>query len=109
MPIAVGEPLSLEEVVAVARGAEVELAAAAAARMRAAREVIDAAVASGDTVYGVTTGFGSLADVRIDPAQADALQHRIVRSHATAVGRPLGREEVRGRNRFPIDEQVTAA
>jgi histidine ammonia-lyase len=95
VPIAVGEPLSLEEVVAVARGAEVELPAAAAARMRAAREVVDAAVASGDTVYGVTTGFGSLADVRIDPAQADALQHRIVRSHATAVGRPLRREEVR--------------
>jgi histidine ammonia-lyase len=95
VPVAVGEPLSLEDVVQVAGGAEVELPPAAASRMRAAREVVDAAVASGDTVYGVTTGFGSLADVRIDPAQADALQHRIVRSHATAVGRPLGREEVR--------------
>ena len=52
-------------------------------------------MASNETVYGVTTGFGSLANVRIDPDQADALQHAIVRSHATAVGRPLSREEAR--------------
>jgi histidine ammonia-lyase len=57
--------------------------------------VIDRAVDSNATVYGVTTGFGSLADVRIDPSQADALQAAIVRSHATAVGRPLAREEAR--------------
>ena len=47
------------------------------------------------TIYGVTTGFGSLADVRIDPSQAAELQHGIVRSHATAVGAPLSREEAR--------------
>jgi histidine ammonia-lyase len=57
--------------------------------------VVDAAVASNATVYGVTTGFGSLAQIRIDPAQADALQGAIVRSHATAVGRALSREEAR--------------
>jgi histidine ammonia-lyase len=57
--------------------------------------VVDDAVASNLTVYGVTTGFGSLAQVRIDPEQADALQVAIVRSHATAVGRPLSREEAR--------------
>ena len=49
--------------------------------------MVERAVASGETVYGVTTGFGSLADVRIDPSQAAALQLGIVRSHATAVGR----------------------
>jgi histidine ammonia-lyase len=57
--------------------------------------VIERVVASGETVYGVTTGFGSLADVRIEPSQAAALQLGIVRSHATAVGRPLSREEAR--------------
>jgi histidine ammonia-lyase len=57
--------------------------------------VIERAVAAGATVYGVTTGFGALADTRIDPAQAGELQHGIVRSHATAVGRPLSREEAR--------------
>lgn len=87
--------MSLEDVVAVSRGAEVELAEAAIGRMRSARAVVESAVASGDVVYGVTTGFGSLANVRIDPGQADALQERIVRSHATAVGRPLSPEEAR--------------
>src|SRR5258706_8409107 len=47
------------------------------------------------TIYGVTTGFGALVETRIDPSQAAALQHGIVRSHATAVGRPLSREEAR--------------
>jgi histidine ammonia-lyase len=95
MPVRVGEPLSLDDVVAVARGADVELADAARRRIDAARAVIENAVSTNATVYGVTTGFGSLANVRIEPAQADALQEAIVRSHATAVGRPLSREEAR--------------
>jgi histidine ammonia-lyase len=52
-------------------------------------------VASGETIYGVTTGFGALAHTRVEPAQASTLQHGIVRSHATAVGAPLSREEAR--------------
>ncbi len=95
MTVAVGEPLSLADVVAVADGAPVSFPATARARVDAAREVIRAAVESGATIYGVTTGFGSLADVRIEPAQAAELQHGIVRSHATAVGPPLSREEAR--------------
>ncbi len=95
MPVSVGEALSLEDVVSVANGAEVELGPAAIGRIGAAREVVERAVGSGATVYGVTTGFGSLANVRIEPEQADALQEGIVRSHATAVGDPLSREETR--------------
>ena len=95
MPVRVGETLTLEDVVAVARGATVELPSSAVDRIRAARTLVEDKVASNETVYGVTTGFGSLANVRIDPDQADALQHAIVRSHATAVGRPLAREEAR--------------
>ena len=57
--------------------------------------MVERAVASNETVYGVTTGFGSLANERIEPDQADALQLGIVRSHATAVGPPLSREEAR--------------
>ena len=56
---------------------------------------MDEAVASGEVVYGVTTGFGALANVRIDPARAADLQQGIVRSHATAVGPPLSLEEAR--------------
>jgi histidine ammonia-lyase len=95
VPVRVGEPLSLDDVVAVARGAAVELPANARERIGAARAIVERAVVEGETVYGVTTGFGSLANVRIEPAQADALQSAIVRSHATAVGRPLSREEAR--------------
>lgn len=95
MPVRLGEPLSLEDVVAVARGAAVELRPQVTDRIRAARAVVEAAVGSNQTVYGVTTGFGSLANVRIEPAQADALQEGIVRSHATAVGPALSREEAR--------------
>jgi histidine ammonia-lyase len=93
--VALGGALTLADVVAVARGAAVEFPDAARQRVVAARGVIERVVASGETVYGVTTGFGSLADVRIEPSQAAALQLGIVRSHATAVGRPLSREEAR--------------
>jgi histidine ammonia-lyase len=95
VPVRVGEPLTLEDVVAVARGADVELPSSARERIAAARDVVERAVASNATLYGVTTGFGSLANVRIDPDQAHVLQERIVRSHATAVGRPLSKEEAR--------------
>jgi histidine ammonia-lyase len=95
VPVRVGEPLSLDDVVAVARGAAVELPASASGRLDAARAVVEAVVESNATVYGVTTGFGSLANVRIEPEQADVLQQGIVRSHATSVGPPLSREEAR--------------
>ena len=95
MTVEVGEGLQLEDVVAVADGAPVSFPGSARERVVAARAVIERAVDSGATIYGVTTGFGSLADVRIDPSQAAELQHGIVRSHATAVGRPLPREEAR--------------
>ena len=58
-------------------------------------EMVERAVAAGETVYGVTTGFGSLANVAVPAAEASALQHAIVRSHATAVGPFLPREEAR--------------
>ena len=95
MTVAVGETLTLADVVAVSAGADVSFTADARARVTAARRVVEDAVASDEVVYGVTTGFGALANVRVDPAQASDLQHGIVRSHATAVGRPLSRPEAR--------------
>jgi histidine ammonia-lyase len=95
MPVRVGEQLDIDDVVAVARGELVELPPAAGERMRAARAVVEEKVASAETVYGVTTGIGSLATVRIRPEQAARLQFDLVRSHATAVGPPLSREEAR--------------
>jgi histidine ammonia-lyase len=93
--IEVGVSLSLADVAAVAEGGPVAFPEAARARVEQGRAVVEKAVSSGATIYGVTTGFGSLADVRIEPNQAAELQHGIVRSHATAVGEPLSREEAR--------------
>jgi histidine ammonia-lyase len=95
MPIPVGGPIALEDVVAVSSGEPVELAPGALDRMRASRALVEDQVAAGETVYGVTTGIGSLATVRISPEQAAKLQEDIVRSHATAVGPALSREETR--------------
>ena len=95
MTVAVGETLTLADVAAVAAGADVTFPTSARQRVATARTVVDDAVASGDVVYGVTTGFGALANVRVDPTKASDLQHGIVRSHATAVGRPLPRDEAR--------------
>ncbi len=91
-----GRDLSLVDVVAVARDArEVTLTDDARERMRASRAVIDRIVAEGTTAYGVTTGFGDLADVRIDPQQTAELQRNLVRSHAAGVGDPLPDDVVR--------------
>src|SRR5439155_116387 len=95
VPVRVGEQLSIEDVVAVARGESVELGGGPRDRMRAARALVEQKVASAETVYGVTTGIGSLATVRIPPEQAARLQEDIVKSHATAVGPHLTAEETR--------------
>jgi histidine ammonia-lyase len=60
-----------------------------------ARDVIDALVAEGEVVYGVTTGFGDLATTFIEPAQAGRLQENLLMSHAAGVGPPFPREVVR--------------
>jgi len=91
-----GRDLTIDNVIEVARGRRaVSLDAAAADRMRASRAVIERLVEEGATVYGVTTGFGDLANVRIEPAQTNALQRNLVRSHAAGVGDPLPDEVVR--------------
>ena len=91
-----GGDLTIQEVVEVARGRRpVELAGEAAERMRQSRLVVEQLAARGDVVYGVTTGFGDLADVRIDAGQTAELQQNLVRSHAAGVGALLPREVVR--------------
>ena len=52
-------------------------------------------MARGDVVYGVTTGFGNFADVRIPGDRLRELQLNLVRSHAAGVGAPLGEAETR--------------
>jgi histidine ammonia-lyase len=89
--------LTLAELERVARGgAPAPLSAEAVARLARGRETVDAMVAEGAVVYGVTTGFGDLSSVRIDAGDAARLQLNLVRSHAIGVGEPLADEIVRG-------------
>src|SRR2546430_5251211 len=91
-----GKPLSLEDIAAVAYGREaVKIAASARSRILASRKVIDEIVARDNVVYGINTGFGKLADVRIPRAEIGKLQLNLVRSHACGIGQPLSEPEVR--------------
>ncbi len=99
-PLVLGEePITLENLAQVARQRrQVVLGEAARQRIAKARAVVDAAVAGGDAapaVYGVNTGFGALAEVRISAAQVTELQRNLVRSHCAGVGAPLPRDATR--------------
>lgn len=97
-PLAIdGHTLTLEDVARVARGqvTDVVLAPRAREALAAARRVVEAHVAAGERVYGVTTGFGRLAEVVIPPGQRVALQRNAIVSHASGFGAPMPREVVR--------------
>jgi len=91
-----GRPLSLDDIAAVAyRRESVQIADSARPRILASRKVVDNIIARDAVVYGVNTGFGKLADVRIPRAEIGALQLNLVRSHACGIGPPLSEAETR--------------
>jgi histidine ammonia-lyase len=91
-----GETLTLDQLYAIALdGAEVELSPQARERMNASRAVVERLIESNAAVYGVNTGFGKMASVRISREQIRTLQTNLVRSHACGVGTPLSEPEVR--------------
>ncbi|MEO5799932.1 MAG: histidine ammonia-lyase [Gemmatimonadales bacterium] len=95
-PTLVGRRLTLRAVVRVARdGQPVALCPDAAVRIAQSRAYIEQIVSEGRTVYGVTTGFGKLANVRIAAADVQQLQRNLIVSHAMGVGEPFSTEVVR--------------
>jgi histidine ammonia-lyase len=91
-----GEHVGLDALRPVFRGpVNVELAPQAIDNLKRAHQVILDAIARGDVVYGVNTGFGKLADRRISPDDLAELQRRSVLSHMVGVGDPLPDETVR--------------
>lgn len=91
-----GNDLTFAQLHAVALGHEaVSLSSEAIGRMQASRAVVDRLVAEGQTAYGINTGFGKLASVRISSEQVRQLQVNLVRSHACGVGTPLSEAETR--------------
>ena len=91
-----GQHLSLEQIGAIAQdGAPVRVTPQARARVAAARRLVDEKFGIGDAIYGVTTGFGRLANIKVEPQDAALLQLNLVRSHAAGTGDPLSIEHVR--------------
>ncbi|HEY2003064.1 MAG TPA: histidine ammonia-lyase [Acidobacteriaceae bacterium] len=92
-----GDPLTLAQLDAVAAATlEVAIAPGSRSRMLASRAVVDRAAGGDAAAYGINTGFGKLADVRVAPDQVAVLQQNLVRSHCCGVGEPLSEAEVRG-------------
>ena len=87
-------PLSLWRRIA-AGGIKLGLGEDAWPAIARARQGIEAALASGEAIYGVNTGFGKLAQTRIPPEDLKTLQRNLVLSHSTGVGKPLADDVVR--------------
>ena len=80
---------------AIYEGARVALDPACGPAIRRAAETVAAIVARGEPVYGINTGFGKLASVRIPEGDLERLQRNIVLSHAAGVGEPMERPVLR--------------
>jgi histidine ammonia-lyase len=88
--------VSTEDVLAVAReSATVSLDPDALDAMAVSRSIVDGIERDGRPVYGISTGFGALANTNISPERRAELQHALIRSHAAGIGAPMPREVVR--------------
>jgi len=92
-----GNTLSVEDVVAVARsGREVQLSEVARQRVHQSRAWVDRIIDEGELcVYGLTTGYGALAEVNIPSEEVHTLSRNLIMSHAAGVGEPFPEEVVR--------------
>lgn len=94
--VRVGCTLDIDHVIRVARHSQsVQLDDSARARVRQSRAYVEQLIQQDEVVYGVTTGFGKFAQVRISPHDTRLLQRNLLLSHAMGVGEPLPTEVVR--------------
>ncbi len=91
-----GRSLTIESAMDVARhGALVRASSQSLRQMERFRAQLDLKLARGEVVYGVNTGFGSLADKVVRPEHIEELQLNLIRSHSAGVGSPMSTEIVR--------------
>lgn len=91
-----GNRLTLTEIREVAsKNRKVEVSAEALERVAKARALVDRVAAGDEAAYGINTGFGTLAEVRIEKKGLQALQRNLIVSHAAGVGQPLPIHEAR--------------
>src|SRR3954447_1906959 len=91
-----GSSLTIEQLLAIAdEGEVVALSDGARQRVRASREVVERRARGDEPAYGINTGFGSFAEVKIPADALETLQLNLLRSHAAGVGEPLPVRSVR--------------
>ena len=91
-----GSNLKVEDVISVARDFEkVRLAKGMEEKVKRSREVIEKIIDEGKVVYGVSTGFGELAKIKISKEDVEKLQENLIRSHSCGAGENLPTEIVR--------------
>lgn len=91
-----GESLTIQEVHRVAREEEeVALAEECLKKIETSRKIVEQKLEADEDVYGINTGFGELANVKIDKEKTEKLQENLVLSHASGVGDPLDVDIVR--------------
>ncbi len=91
-----GENLAIEDVYKVAReNEEVKLAEECREKIRESRKVVEDSLESEEDIYGINTGFGDLANVKIPRDKIEELQENLLRSHASGVGDALEKDVVR--------------
>jgi len=91
-----GNSLKLEIVEKIAlEPAIISLSPQALARIKSGRAVVEKIVKQNRTVYGITTGFGRFAEIRISLDEIDQLQENLIKSHATGVGQVFQPHQVR--------------
>ncbi|HEY6191674.1 MAG TPA: histidine ammonia-lyase [Bacteroidota bacterium] len=91
-----GNSLTVEDVYRCSRDvSRISYSESSKRRMRASRELVEDWVRRGESIYGVTTGFGELSNVRISADHLEELQTNLIVSHAAGAGEPLPYEVVR--------------
>jgi len=90
-----GRKLCVDDVMAVANGAQIQVTDEVYAKMAVARSLVDKAVEEKRVIYGITTGFGKFAEVSINQDECGQLQQNLIMSHACGVGEPFEIEIVR--------------
>jgi histidine ammonia-lyase len=98
MPIVIdGSSLTIERIVAIARGGEqIELAPQALERIKACRRMLEEKLAAGEIMYGTNTGIGEFSEKVLSDAQVRDFQKFLIYNHAAGIGDPLPVEYVRG-------------
>lgn len=90
-----GLSLNIDKLYRIAHGEKVEISIHAVERVNNSYKIVQKLVEEGRIIYGITTGFGHLCNTRISKEDIKKLQVNLIRSHATGVGAPFSKEEVR--------------